>query len=298
VVETRRLTELVARALGRLQMPAGPVTVALSGGADSAALALLAKRSGVDTRCLHVDHGLAASDTMENTAVSIAKTLELDLEIVEVTVGAGPSPEERAREARYSALEAWPGTVVTGHTRDDNAETILINLVRGTGPEGLTGIPLVRPPNIHRPMLDVSRSEAREMADLGGLPFVDDPMNSDLSLTRNRIRHSILPLLAELNPRVVESLARAGRTLERDTSYLKTLAPSTASSSVAAGLVMTLPRPLADRLLTDLLRSAGVSVTSDRLERVWSVVRGESAGQELCDGRTVRRRGALIMVTT
>jgi tRNA(Ile)-lysidine synthase len=280
-----------------MHLPGGPATVALSGGADSAALALLVKRSGAEIRCLHVDHGLAASPALARAAASIADVLELDMEKVEVTLAPGPSPEERAREARYSALEAWPGPVLTGHTRDDNAETILINLVRGTGPDGLTGIPRFRPPNIFRPMLDVSRSEAREIAELADLPFMDDPMNSDLSLTRNRIRHSILPLLTELNPKVVESMARAAQTLERDISYLRDLAPSTSGPSVAAGLVMTLPRPLADRLLVDLLRASEMSVTSDRLERLWSVVRGESHSQELGEGKIVQRHGALVVVS-
>jgi tRNA(Ile)-lysidine synthase len=296
VVETRRLTDLLARALDGLEVPPGPVTVALSGGADSAALALLVKRSGAGVDCLHVDHGLPASPKMAAAAAGIAGALELSLETVEVTPVPGPSPEDRAREARYSVLETWPGPVLTGHTRDDNAETMLINLVRGSGPDGLTGIPSFRSPNIHRPILRMLRSETREMASLAGLPFVDDPMNSDLALTRNRIRHSILPLLRELNPRIVESLTRAAETLDRDTSYLRALAPVPQGPSVAVGLVMTLPRPLADRLLASLLRSCGVEVTSDRLGRVWSVARGESQSQQLGDGRVVRRRGALVEV--
>lgn len=296
MAETRRLNDLVARALERFHLPVGPVTVALSGGADSGALALLVKRSSADARCLHVDHGLPGSPTMARAAADIADALGLDMETIAVTLAPGPSPEGRAREARYAAFQSWAGPVLTGHTRDDNAETILINLIRGTGPDGLTGIPRFRPPHIYRPLLEVSRSEAREMAVLAGLHFVDDPMNSDLSLTRNRIRHSILPLMAELNPRVVESLARAAEALDRDASYLRDLAPSSSNSSVVASLVLILPRPLADRLLADLLRSSGVGVTSDRLERVWSVVRGESARQELAEGKTVWRRGALVVV--
>jgi tRNA(Ile)-lysidine synthase TilS/MesJ len=131
---------------------------------------------------------------------------------------------------------------------------------------------------------------------LAGLPFADDPMNADLSLTRNRIRHMILPLLTELNPKVVEAIARAADTLDRDTGYLGESTPPVSGQSVPTGLVVTLPRPLADRLLAELLRSAGVGVTADRMERVWSVARGETSRQELAEGKSVWREGALVRV--
>lgn len=296
MAETRRLTELVESALGRLHVPGGPVTVALSGGADSAALALLLERGGAEPGCLHVDHGLPGSPQMARAATQITEALGLRMDMVKVSIGPGPSPEERAREARYGAFDAVPGPVLTGHTRDDSAETMLINLIRGTGPDGLSGIPRFRPPNIHRPMLDITRHETREIAMLAGLPFADDPMNADLSLTRNRIRHMILPLLTELNPKVVEAIARAADTLDRDTGYLGESTPPVSGQSVPTGLVVTLPRPLADRLLAELLRSAGVGVTADRLERVWSVARGETSRQELAEGKSVWREGALVRV--
>ena len=296
MVETRRLTELVESALGRLQIPGDRVTVALSGGADSAALAFLLVRAGVTPGCLHVDHGLPGSQQMAVAATGISEALGLEMDTVTVSIGPGPSPEERAREARYGAFDARRGPVLTGHTRDDSAETMLINLIRGTGPGGLSGIPPFRPPNIHRPMLDITRDETREIAVLAGLPFADDPMNADLSLTRNRIRHTILPLLTELNPKVVEALARTADTLGRDATLLWEMTPPSSGPSVAAGLVVTLPRPLGDRLLADFLRSAGVGVTADRLERVWAVARGETSRQELAEGMSVWRDGALVIV--
>lgn len=296
MAETRRLTELAEVALDRMELPGVPVTVALSGGADSSALAFLVRRAGIEMSCLHVDHGLLGSPLMARAAGEVAGALGSPIQTTTVIVPGGASPEGQARVARYAAFDDVTGPLLTAHTRDDNAETVLINLVRGSGPDGLGGIPRFRPPHVYRPMLDVSRAETREMATLAGLPFVDDPMNSDQTLTRNRIRRSILPLLTALNPNVVESLARAGELLGRDAAHLQGQVPSTSGNSVAAGLVQTLPRPLADRLLMNLLRVCGVGVTADRLDRVWSVVLGESPRQDLAGGRIVMRRGALVVV--
>ena len=296
MVETRRLTELVSGALQRLELPEGPVTVALSGGADSAALAYLMVAGSIESRCLHVDHGFPASPMLARAAMAVADHLDLELQTVEVTVPSGPSPEAQARSARYEAIASVEGPVLTAHTRDDNAETVLINLVRGTGSRGLAGIPSFRAPNVHRPMLGISRAETREMAGLAGLPFVDDPMNADEGLARARVRRTVLPLLAEMNPQIVESLSRAGGLVGRDADFIDSLLSETPEGAVAVGLVKTLPRPLADRLLARLLDGVGVGVTSDRLDRVWEVVRGESQRRDLAEGKCVVRSGALIVV--
>lgn len=278
-------------------MPDAPSTVALSGGADSAALALLAVESGAPVRAVHVDHGFAASSVLADAATAIARELDIAMSVIAVNVGEGPSPEGQAREARYRLLTGLDEQVVTGHTRDDSTETMLINLVRGTGASGLVGIPRFRPPNIHRPMLAVTRSTTREIATLAGLGFVDDPMNEDMSLTRNRVRHQILPILRELNPQIDAALARTATTLERDSKYLEELASQHgAPGSVPVAVVTTLPRAVADRMLRGLLEAAGIEPSSGRIERMWSVASGESQRQQLADGRTAVRRGALLVV--
>jgi len=297
MVATRRLTELSRVASAKLQLPSGPVTVALSGGADSAALAYLCSETGVAFDTLHVDHGLPGSPRLARAAASVADRLSVPIETVSVEIGHGPSLEERARDARYAVFDKRNSTVLTAHTRDDNAETILINLVRGTGAAGLSGIPYHRPPNTYRPILSVGRSETRELAALAELPFYDDPMNEDPKITRNRLRQTVLPVLREINPQVVESLARAAAVLDRDSAFLDSLVPETRHGpGVPVAVVSTLPRPVADRLLQELLRTAGVGVTADRLDRVWSVANGESEGQDLAGGRRVIKRGALLVV--
>jgi tRNA(Ile)-lysidine synthase len=177
---------------------------------------------------------------------------------------------------------------------------MLINLIRGTGVTGLTGIPRFRSPRVHRPMLDVSRDETREIAVLAGLGFVDDPMNEDLALTRNRVRLRLLPLMRELNPQVDTALARASAALERDSDHLEAVASRLAADAsdvaVPMSVIATIPRPLADRLLRRLLERNGIGPTADRIERMWSVATGASERQDLADGRSVIRHGALLVV--
>lgn len=293
---TRRLTELIAGALPRLRVPDGAVVLALSGGADSAALGLLLGEEGHDFKAVHVDHGLPASAMLAEAAEAIASRLGIDLEVVPVTLEEGPSPEQRARDARYQVFDRSGPPVVTAHTRDDSVETMLINLIRGTGPAGLGGIPEFRPPRVHRPMLEVTRDETREVATLAGLPFADDPMNQDPALTRNRVRHSILPLMRALNPQIDPALARTAEMLRRDHDFLEYLAGMGLGPTLPAAVVATLPRVLGDRLVRRALEAAGIGPTSDRIGRVRSVAMGESDRQDLADGRRVVRQGALLVI--
>jgi len=296
VVATRRLSQLVESALPQLDLPENRLVVALSGGADSAALAYLATEVGKEIALVHVDHQLEASPVMVRAAHDIGKKFDLPVETVTVDVGSGSSLEDRARDARYRALEKIETAVVTGHTRDDSVETMLINLIRGTGPRGLIGIPCFRPPNIYRPMLGITRSETREIASLAGLPFVDDPMNADMSLTRNRIRHRILPLMRELNPQIDSALARTAEMLESDVDFLDQLASHHQTRALPVSLIVTLPKVLADRLLRFALQNATIAPTADRIGRMWSVASGESQRQDLAEGRSVVRRDALLVI--
>ena len=296
MARTRRLTQLLEGAAARTRLPSGPIVVALSGGADSAALAVIARHLGSRIGLVHVNHGLEGSPSMGEAAREIAAALELPLEVFAVQVASGPSPEEQARQARYSALKAIDGAVLTAHTRDDNAETLLMNLMRGAGAAGLRGIPVFRPPNVHRPILEISRSETREIATLADLPFRDDPMNDDLTLTRNRVRRTLLPLMNEFNPRAVEAIARAATIVDADAALLDEWAPAVSARGVPIGLLATLPGPLADRLLAKLLEAHGVGQTADRLARMHLVASGSTERQDIAEGLSVRRRDAMLVI--
>lgn len=293
---TRRLRELVESALSRARLPSGPVIVALSGGADSAALTFLSIESGAEVSAAHVHHGFEASDMLADAASTISDRLDVPLETISVEVPPGPSPEAQAREVRYGRLARIDGQVLTGHTRDDTVETMLINLVRGTGADGLAGIPYQRPPNVFRPILEITRSETREIATLADLPFLDDPTNDDLSVTRNHIRRVVLPRLRELNPRVDVAMARAAAALGGDGELLDRLADRVPSGALEVSLVATLPRPVADRMVMKWLVANGVQLAADVVARVWSVVSGETDRQDLEGGRSVVRDRAVVRV--
>lgn len=202
---TDELSALAAALTARMSLPDGPVAVALSGGADSAALLWLTARALPDVVAVHVFHGLAASSLMSTAAGQIAAKCGVRMEMAIVQpVG---DAEHQLRDARLAALEDRAGdrSVLLGHTLDDQAETVLHRVLRGTGVEGLSGIAPRRGRFMH-PMLQIRRTDTRRLAELAGLPFRDDPANSDPGVVRNRIRGELLPLADEVMGRDVTPL--------------------------------------------------------------------------------------------
>jgi tRNA(Ile)-lysidine synthase len=204
------------------------VIVAVSGGPDSMALLHVLwearERLGLELVVAGVDHGLRPAAAEELALVrSRAEALGLPFSRLAVDVAGGkrgPSWQDAARRARLAALEALAvkqgaQRIALGHQADDQAETVLFRIVRGTGLGGLAGIPYRRGPFV-RPLLDVRRAEILRYLRRRSIPFVEDPSNADPRYARARIRHRLLPLLAEENPRIGEALvalaaaARAG----------------------------------------------------------------------------------------
>ena len=180
--------------------PGTAVDCAVSGGPDSLALLVLAVEADLTVTAWHVDHGLRPGSNEEGARVAaVAASLGAAAVSVTAVVDDGPNLEERAREARLGAL---PDGVLTGHTADDQAETVLLNLLRGSGVHGAAGI---GDPG-RRPLLDLRRSETLALCDARGLDPLDDPMNADPRFVRNRIRHEVLPLLAEVSDEAVALL--------------------------------------------------------------------------------------------
>lgn len=275
--------------------------VACSGGADSVALAraahLVATSRGTSLRAVCVDHGLQpGSDAVATGVVASLREAGLDAVAVRVAVGTRGGPEAAARDARYAALEASarPGErILLGHTLDDQAETVLLGLARGSGVRSLAGMPVERGPFL-RPLLGLGREvTAACCAELGVEPW-PDPMNTDRRFARVRVREVVLPVLeAELGPGIREALARtadlsraasdlvgavsAGETLTNpgDCALLRGLAPGLRRQALrdwlgAAGAadVRAVHVDQVERLVVDWHGQRGVDVPGGRVSRI------------------------------
>jgi tRNA(Ile)-lysidine synthase len=251
------------------------VLAACSGGADSlalsAALAHEAPRCGLRAGGVTVDHGLqpgSADRAREVTGVLIGLGLE-PVACLRVGVPRGPGnggPEAAARTARYAALadaahRSAAVAVLLAHSRDDQAESVLLGLARGSGPRSLAGMAECRGP-YRRPLLGVGRATLRAACEALGLRPWDDPQNADPAYARARVRHQALPALeAALGPGVAEALARSARQFRADAELLEDLAASQAEQVRGAdggwdaGLLAGLP----DALRTRVLRQAAIA---------------------------------------
>ena len=277
---------LVRELLGRCAFPApgSTVVLAVSGGRDSTAMAVLAAASGLRCEVVHVDHGLRAGSEREADVVrQLAELLGATFRSERVHLEGGANLEARARDARAAVLP--PGALI-GHTADDQAETMLLQLLRGAALPGLAGI---RPDR--RPILRLRRRETHELCRRLALPVVHDPSNDDPQFWRNRVRHEVLPLLDDIAGRdVTELLARQARYLRADDDLLERLAAQLDPTDAAA--LEAAPVPLAMRALREWLRAAspdGQPPSSGALERVMAVVRHEAVAAELRGGVRVQR---------
>jgi tRNA(Ile)-lysidine synthase len=276
--------------LGRCTFPAPgtPLTCAVSGGPDSLVLLALAVAAGCDVVAVHVDHGLRDGSADEADVVAAAADrLGARFRSARAEVGPGPNLEARARAARRAVL---PAGAATGHTMDDQAETVFVNLLRGAGLDGLAGM---RPGPDH-PLLAVRRAETHALCDHLGLDPVQDPTNTDRRFVRNRIRHELLPLASAIAGRdLVPLLARQATVLADEADLLDDLAaaidPADAEALGAA------PPPLARRATRRWLRGTAPHPPDlAAVERVLAVARGQMAATDVAPGVRVRRwRGGL-----
>lgn len=205
----------------------------VSGGPDSTALLCVLAGLGARPVALHVDHGLRGEESRGDAEFvrGLCGELGLECEVREPGLAEGPGLQERARERRYSlagelAREIGASTVATGHTADDVAETVLMNLARGAGTRGAAGIPPVRG-EISRPLIDTRRPEVLRYLDSLGQGYRTDPTNALPKYSRNRLRNEVLPVLEELYPGARANIARAANLLREDLDALEELAART-----------------------------------------------------------------------
>lgn len=256
----------------------------MSGGADSLALLVLAVDAGLDVTAVHVDHGLREGSAAEAGVVAdAAARFGAAFRAERVEVSEGGDLEARARRARHAAL---PPDALFGHTADDQAETVLLSLLRGSGVDGLAGM---RPER--HPILALRRSETHQICDEVGLTPVRDPSNDDPRFRRNRVRHELLPLLDEIAGRDVAALlARNAAVAAADVDHLDALA-SLVDPTDAKALAQA-PLALARRSVRAWLRTFDEECHPPdvaAVDRVLDVARGDAVATQVSGALEVRR---------
>lgn len=241
----------------------------------------LAVAAGLHVTAVHVDHGLrpgsaAEADVVRDSARRVGAAFRCET----VSVAAGPNLEARARTERYAVL---PADVLTGHTADDQAETMLINLLRGAAASGLAAMR----PSPRRPLLAVRRADTEAICAALHLQVVNDDSNSDARFLRNRVRHELMPLMTSLAQRdLVPLLSRQADLLRGDSDLLDEL---------AAAVDPTDARQLAAAALPIARRAARIWLTTDHppdlatVDRVLDVARGAAGSCDVGGGRRVER---------
>ncbi|MEZ0492456.1 tRNA lysidine(34) synthetase TilS [Kineococcus sp. TBRC 1896] len=296
-------------------LPPGPVLVACSGGADSTALAAAtafeARTAGRRAGLVTVDHGLhPGSAAVAARVVALAGSLGLDpARAVRVAVGRTGGLEAAARTARYAALEAAAAeagavAVLLAHTLDDQAETVLLGLARGSGTRSLAGMPAVRG-LFHRPLLTVPRATVRQACAEEDLPVWEDPANADDRFARVRVRRDVLPLLeSALGPGTAAALARTARAARDDADALDALAAGSdpfADGSAAVDDLLAAPPALRRRWLRAAALAAGCSASAlgaghvDALEALLLDWRGQGPVHLPGGAEGLRRCGRLVL---
>lgn len=257
------------------------VDCAISGGADSIALMLLAHAHGLSVTAHHVDHGLRPTSSHDIDVVrQVAEPLGIAVVLHTISVPDGSNMEARAREARYAAL---PAGVMTGHTADDQAETVLINVLRGAAASGLSGMR----PSVTRPLLALRRSDTEAICRHHSIQPVTDETNTDPRYVRNRVRHELLPLMAHISNRDPATLlARTADLLRADNDFLDELASRLDPTDAVA--LSQAPTPLAYRALRQWL-SQPYPPDLATLERILTVARGEAVACDIGENRQIRR---------
>lgn len=243
-------------------MPGDTVTCAVSGGADSMALLfamyLLKDKLEISVRAAHFNHCLRGSESDRDEAFVRAFCDRYDIPL---TVGSGEvvagkkGLEAAARDARYAFLRTLPGKIATAHTADDNAETVLMRMVRGTGLKGLGAIAPVRG-RVIRPMLLVTRQQVMAFLKEYHISYVEDSSNAEDLFLRNRLRHQVMPLLKQENPRLAENLSAMALRLREDEQAL--CGAYDFSDGIAAEELRQLPKARRSRVIGAFLESCGV----------------------------------------
>lgn len=312
--DLERLPGPLRAALGE-RSPHLPIAIALSGGADSTALLLAAARLWPgQVRALHIHHGLQdAADDFERHCEALCEALNVPLQSLRVQArhAPGESPEDAARRARYAALahaarEGRAGCVWLGHHADDQVETVLLALSRGAGLPGLAAMPARFDRDgmvFERPLLAVPGELLRQWLTQEGVYWVEDPSNADTAFTRNRIRHQLLPALAQAFPQYRETFSRSARHAAQAQALLEQVAREdllAMGGEPLIGALQSLTRERQANLLRHWLRqvhaaSASAAQLDELLDQVQACrTRGHGLRIKVGQGFVLRQDAGLV----
>lgn len=248
--------------------PGDTVVAAVSGGADSVALLfalyLLKDKLEIHLEAAHFNHNLRGEESYrdEKFVRELCDRYDIPLHLGSGMVVAGEKGlEAAARDARYAFLRSLHGRIATAHTADDNAETVLMHLVRGTGLKGLGGITPVHG-KVIRPMLTCTRVDVEVFLEEWCLSHIEDSSNYGDGFLRNRLRHYVMPLLKEENPRLAENLSRMALRLREDETFLSKQSDFEILPTVEA--LKAMPPAIRSRVLEKLLKKSGVKEPEDK----------------------------------
>ena len=267
-----------------------------SGGADSSALLYFLKERTKNLLCVHVNHMIRGEEAErdERHAEEICreygvKFLSFKVDVPKIASESGKGLEEAARDVRYEIfnrlLSEHPEykCIITAHNADDNLETVIFNLSRGTGTRGIIGIRAVQG-KIFRPLIEASKDEVLSFCEENKIPYVTDSTNADTKYTRNHIRHKIIPELKKLNPSVLDSCLRLGEILAEDEKYFEARVDEIIESGVSAEkipleLFSTLETPILSRLMVRLF---GQSLDYTAQKSIVALAKKGEAGSYIC----------------
>ena len=247
--------------------PGDTVICAVSGGADSVALLfalyLLKDKLNIQLEAAHFNHHLRGEESQrdEDFVKNLCDRYDVPLHLCGGEIVPGKKGlEAAARDARYGFLRSLSGKIATAHTADDNAETVLMHLIRGTGLKGLGGITPIHG-NVIRPMLRITRQDVEGFLEEWCLSHIEDSSNGTDAFLRNRVRHHVMPLLAAENPKIAENLSQMALRLRLDEEFLSRQVVSTAPLSVES--LKTMPKAIRSRALEAFLKKSGVKEPED-----------------------------------
>ncbi len=292
------------------------VTVGLSGGADSCALLgtlySLREELGIELSACHINHSLrgAESDRDEMFARELCDKLGVPAEVYRIdvrsAVGKHESIEQAARRLRYEcfekARERFGSVIATAHTANDNAETVLMNMIRGTGTKGLAGIPPVRDGMI-RPLILCTREQTEDYCRKNGIEYVTDSTNLEDDCTRNRIRHNVLPLLKEFNPSFIAAVSRMTRAVGEDEDFMAQYAAEYAEKARTEGgydsrRLKELHPAVRFRIIAAVLKENGIEPSALRISQCEELIFRGMGRVNLCKDRFAYVRKKVFFVKT